>query len=283
MQKTCLVTGSRGFVGRSLVAALKDNDWEVIGADIETGCDVTRWEIAKELKKADCIIHLAARSYVPESFTDPRGYYEDNILSTINALELARLWKAKFIFASSYVYGQPQYLPIDEKHPLLGLNPYAQSKLLCEQLCESYSRHFKVKTIALRFFNIYGPGQSDKFLISSIALQSRRGRIVLSDPEPRRDYVHVDDVVLAYLRALEYEPEGFEVFNIGSGVSHSVREVVDLFVKFSEKKIPVQFLGKQREAEIAETRSNCQKAQQYLNWSARIDFETGLRQLAALT
>jgi nucleoside-diphosphate-sugar epimerase len=283
MQKTCLVTGSRGFVGRALVAALKDDGWEVIGADIETGCDVTRWEIAKDLKRADCIVHLAARSYVPESFTDPRGFYADNIQSTVNALELARLWKAKFIFAGSYVYGQPQYLPIDERHPLAGLNPYSQGKILCEQLCAGYAQYFRIKAISLRIFNIYGPGQNEKFLVPSIAAQARRGWIVLSDPEPRRDFVHVDDVVAAYLRAMEFEPESFEVFNIGSGVSHSVREIVDLFVKYSGKSIPVQFLGKKREAEIAETLSDCNKARQLLNWSARIDFETGIRSLAALS
>ncbi|MBN1932410.1 MAG: NAD(P)-dependent oxidoreductase [Desulfobacterales bacterium] len=281
MRKNCLVTGSSGFVGRVLVAALKNDGYSVIEADIENGLDMGQWELVRDTGKVDNIIHLAARSYVPDSFIDPRSFYANNIQSTINALELARQWNAKFIFASSYVYGQPQYLPVNEAHPLVGLNPYMQSKILGEQLCESYAKLFGVKAIALRTFNIYGPGQNDKFLVPSIAAQAKKGLILLSDPEPRRDYIHVDDVVRAYLRAMEFVPEAFDAFNIGSGTSHSVREIVDLFIKIFGRNIAFKFSGKKRESEIAETRSDCTKAHRFLNWSAKIDFETGIRGLLA--
>jgi len=277
--RSCLVTGSRGFVGRHLVVALSRAGYAVGEADIENGCDLTDWNSFKKLNAANWIIHLAARTFVPESFSDPRRFYDDNIRSTLNALEMARRWNARFILASSYVYGMPHYLPIDEAHPLAGENPYSQSKILCEQLADGYARHFGVPVICLRIFNIYGPGQSDRFLIPSMVKQAKQGHISLGDPEPRRDYVYVDDVVAAYMCALDYESRGCEVFNIGSGTSHSVREIVETYVKASGRPVDLRFSGKKRKGEISDTRSDCRKANRMLGWSAKIDLFEGLQRL----
>ena len=91
-------------------------------------------------------------------------------------LELARQWKVPFIFASSYVYGPPDYLPIDEKHPVKAVNPYMASKALCEDLCKSYARSFDIPVTIIRPFNIYGPGQPDHFLIPKIVKGVSRQR-----------------------------------------------------------------------------------------------------------
>ena len=117
------------------------------------------------------MFHLSSRTFVPDYDRNPRDCYNSNILRTINVLELCRKDQAKIFYVSSYVYGKPKTLPIDEKHRVRAFNPYAQGKLISENLCQGYNRDFGVKVIILRPFNVYGILQKAEFLIPSIIKQ----------------------------------------------------------------------------------------------------------------
>ena len=118
------------------------------------------------------MLHLAAKTFVPNSFKNPEIIYRENYLSMINILEYCRLNSIKkLIFLSSYVYGKPDYLPIDEKHKTHIENPYGRSKLHCESLCNSYAQDYGLDIIVLRPFNIFGNGQNKEFLFPTIINQ----------------------------------------------------------------------------------------------------------------
>ena len=262
-----VVTGSRGFIGSKLLPALKELDHEVIELDIMNGFDISKWESVKEISRFDVVMHLAAISYVPKSYEIPRKMFDVNINGTLNMLELCRINDAKMIFTSSYVYGKPKYLPIDERHPTESFNPYCQSKLIGESLCKSYNKDFGVPVIIFRPFNIYGEGQNDNFLIPMIQKQIKVGKVVkLKDSRPKRDFIHVDDVVSAYCKAVNYNKTEFEIFNLGSGCSYSVQEVAEILVKKSGKEISIEFLEEHRKNEVLDTVANIDKVKKTLNW-----------------
>jgi UDP-glucose 4-epimerase len=300
--KRILVTGSNGFVGNDLVDELKRQDADVLtladhdGRRIDIRDQQRVMRIIKNLslkKKAlpkknytlytirdiDIVYHLAAITSVPFSFENPRETYDVNVLGTLNILELCRSCNAdKIVFASSYVYGQPQYLPIDEKHPLQPTNPYARSKILGEELCRAYNTDFGVKCIILRPFNIYGVGQGKNFLIPSIIAQLRYGKIELKDPTPKRDFIYISDVIDAYIKAGEFNGD-FEVFNIGYGKSYSVKEIVDKIIHLYGKDVKVKYSGERRKNEIMDTVADIKKAKEKLDWKPGVEIDNGLSNL----
>ena len=280
--KRILVTGSRGFVGKNLVEELKRQDADVLTLTDHDGRridirDQQRVEaIINKIRNIDIVYHLAAITSVPFSFENPGETYDVNVLGTLNILELCRSCNAdKIVFASSYVYGQPQYLPIDEKHPLQPTNPYARSKVLGEELCRAYNTDFGVKCIILRPFNIYGVGQGKNFLIPSIIAQLRYGKIELKDPEPKRDFIYISDVIDAYIKAGEFKGN-FDVFNIGYGKSYSVKEIVDKIIRLYGKDVKVKYSGERRKNEIMDTVANIKKAKEKLGWEPHVEIDEGL-------
>jgi len=271
------VTGSSGFVGSHLVEKLIKLGTDMICLDIRDGIDITDWNQIKDTEKFDVLIHLAAKSYVPDSYKLPRNFYYTNIIGTLNALELCRIHKAKMIYTSSYVYGSPQYLPIDEKHPIAVFNPYAQSKIIGEQICNSYNKIFNVSVVILRPFNIYGPGQDSKFLIPSIIKQAKLGKLLLKDPKPKRDFIYIDDMIEAYIKCIEYNDSSFEIFNIGFGKSYSVKEIAEMIAnKFGQEK-DINFTSEKRKDEIINTVADITKAKHLLNWTPNISLKKGLK------
>jgi UDP-glucose 4-epimerase len=270
------VSGSTGFIGAHLVKKLLATGHDVIPINRATGHDVADFETLRNVRPFDIAIHLAARMFVPDAFKNPLSFYNTNVLGTLNMLELCRGFNARMIFPGSYVYGQPEYLPIDEKHPVKAFNPYAQSKLVGEQLCEAYHRDFDVPVIVLRIFNPYGPGQSDNFLIPKLIMQVKTGNIHLDDPRPKRDFIFIDDIVEAFERAASYRESGLEVFNIGSGISYSVAELAKMVVGEFNPAAKVEFSGKVRKNEVMDTVADHTKAGIDLNWTPKILLEEGL-------
>jgi nucleoside-diphosphate-sugar epimerase len=274
------VTGAGGFIGSHLVPRLPEFGHEVVEISRNKGYDLNDWESVKDIPPCNVLIHLAAKTFVPDSFNNPREFYQTNTNLTINALELARKWKAKVIYMSSYFYGPPQYIPVDENHPLNPHNPYAQTKYMSEELCKAYSRDFDVPVIAFRLFNIYGPGQTGSFLIPEILEKIKKGgKISLKDPRPKRDYIHVADVISAIEAALENSNTGFKVFNLGTGQSVSVEELVSTIQILSPKNFEIEYTHEYRKGEVLDSVASVQAALEILNWKPSVDLTEGIKTL----
>ncbi|MFH0865662.1 MAG: NAD(P)-dependent oxidoreductase [Bacteroidota bacterium] len=273
------VTGSSGFVGREIINALKKGNDTVLEIDLLTGIDITRVEDCHSIPRFDIMLHLAAKVFVPDSYKKPEEFYFTNFVGTLNMLELCRKNNARFIYVSSYVYGVPKYVPIDENHPLMAFNPYADTKIMCEELCRSYNKFFNIKTIIVRPTNIYGKGQNENFLLSSILKQAKTGVVNLEDSKPKRDYIYIDDVISAYEKIIYADHLNFEIINIGSGTSYSVKEITDIFNSFFSNKLIINFSELERPNEVQDTRSNIDKAKKILNWKPKFSLIEGIKQM----
>lgn len=270
------VAGSDGFVGRIVCKQLENAGHSVLRIDISHGVDLCDNAIIEQIESIDCFIHLANLVYVPGSYQDPEKYYRINYLTTLNALEICRKYNARLVYASSYIYGAPQYLPVDEKHPICPFNPYAQTKVICEKLCEGYHRDFKVKISILRPFNIYGVGQKGMLLIPEIIGQLKEGKkqIQLKAATPRRDYVNVVDVAGAFVSCIN-DTNDYSVYNVCSGESISVKEITEVINKHLKNKVEFAFSASDRPNEVDETRGSCKKLMS-IGWKPTISFEEGI-------
>jgi nucleoside-diphosphate-sugar epimerase len=275
-----LVTGYSGFIGKYLIDRLSHSSHELILMDLANGFDICDWEQIKHITGIDAIVHLANLSFVPASYEQPKKFYESNYISTLNMLELCRINQAKMIFFSSYVYGHPQYQPIDEKHPIQAFNPYAQTKVICESLCEGYNRDFHVPVTIFRPFNIYGKGQNPNFLIPTIIQQAKKGSIVIKDDRPKRDYIHVKDIVEAVMAAIDTKVSPtLQTFNLGTGISYSVKEIVEQVRKLFNSEIDYQCLNEIRQNEVMDTVADIRKITSELNWEPKISISEGLKMM----
>lgn len=275
--KKILITGAKGFVGAAVLQLLKSKGYDVIETHGTVTHNLCDWEFVKDLPKADVIIHLAGKSFVPDSFTNPLSFYNNNIISTLNILEKAKKDGAKVIFFSTYVYGSPEYLPIDEEHKMNPKNPYTQSKIIGEELCEAYHRDFNVPVTIFRPFNIYGAGQGLSFFIPTIISQLNNKEIHLNDSRPKRDFIYIDDVVAAVEKSIHIHENSFNIYNLGTGVSTSVKDVLDMLVKLSNSKARVIFSEIVRKGEVLDTIADITKIKKELNWHPKVTIEEGLK------
>lgn len=274
-----VVTGASGFLGQHLCKKLNAEGVKVIEVSRTTGYDVTNNGSLNNLPPFSALFHLAAHTYVPDSYNKTALFFSTNINGTINALELCKKHKAHFLFAGSYIYGQPQSLPISEKHPLSLWNPYATSKIIGEELCQSYSKEFGFSATSLRIFNIYGAGQNPTFLIPKIIEGIKKGKLELETATPKRDFVFVDDVAHAFLLAFKSSLHGFNAFNVGYGKSYSVADVVDYTKKILKSKITVGYNNTLRPTEVADVIADCSKIKSVLGWEPKIDLQEGLKKM----
>ena len=274
------VTGSSGFIGHHLMKKLKERKFNVIALDLKNNVDISNWDHIKNLKNIDLIFHLAGKTYVPYAYKEPKEFYAANVLGTLNILELCRKINARMVYTSSYIYGEPKKLPINEDHPINGTNPYTRSKIISEDLCRGYSNDFGVKIIIIRPFNVYGINQSKNFLIPSIIEQIKKNKeIVLKDPTPKRDYVYIDDLIDAFIKSIYLENYVLEIFNIGSGISISVNEIVNMITGRFKYAITVKFTGEKRINEISDTVADIKKAKKILKWNPKINFKSGIKKI----
>lgn len=273
-----IVTGAGGFIGRRLVERLETLGKKVLPVTRQEGdiCDPQFWNA---LPAASTLFHLAGRSYVPDSWSDNVNFMNANVLGTQQALNWCKGNGADIVFASAYVYGQPQRLPINEDHPLRPNNPYALSKCLAEQLCEFATEHDNLSVTALRLFNVYGAGQRPEFLIPTILKQiASKSEITVMDLEPRRDYVYVEDVISAFLSAID-APSGYNCINIGSGVSLSVREIVEIAQSVCGTSLPVSSACLGRRNELPDVRADIFRAKTLLGWHPKWEFAAGIQDM----
>lgn len=273
------VAGSEGFVGSNVCIQLTAAGHEIIPIDVTKGVDLCDAAVVNQIPQIDCFIHLANLVFVPASYADPAKFYRVNYLTTLNALEVCRKWNARLVYISSYIYGPPQYLPVDENHPICPFNPYAQTKVICEKMCEGYHRDFGVPVSIVRPFNIYGVGQQGKLLIPEIIGQLKEGNTViqLKASSPRRDYINVVDVARAIVTcAMSNEP--FGAYNACSGESVSVKEITEIINRNLRHKVEFRFAASDRPNEVDESRGSCEKLKS-LGWNPSIGFEEGIKEI----
>lgn len=272
---TILITGAGGFIGSHLLPELKEN-FKVIIAPPASILDIRNEEKVLKLPKAKFVIHLAGIIDVPFSWEDPGQVISTNTIGTANILDYCVKNKASLIYPSSYAYGDPKYLPTDEKHPVKSENPYAVSKLAAESLCGVYQKKYGLNVTIFRIFNVYGPGQSMKMVIPKmIAGLIDRNCIEVQTGKPKRDMVFISDVVESFLLALK-NGNGLVVYNVGSGKSYSVREMAKKLIKISGGS--AKFIDKKtpRSNDIPETMANIKKIQQQLGWRPKVNIDEGL-------
>lgn len=271
-----IVTGASGFLGRALAADLASSGEAVVALCRSDGGDVTR--DALPIRPRDHVYHLAARTGVQQSWEDPEAFHRVNTLGTIRVLEACRRAGASLTYVSAYVYGLPRRLPIDESAPVEPANPYALSKLMAEQACRFYAQHFGVRCVILRLFNVFGPGQSNAFLVPRIveqALDPTCPEIAVMDLDPRRDFLYVTDAVAA-MRAAARLSVPFAVFNVGSGRSYSVAEVVAAAVAAAGVNKPVRSEAAPRRNEVSDVVADTSALASATGWSPRVTLAEGL-------
>ncbi len=307
-----LVVGGGGYIGSHIVAALSEAGYApvtldnlysgyrdaVIAGDFIEG-DLNDRELLNRVLDAHDFIgvmHFAAHIEVNESVRDPAKYYRNNVASTQNLLDaMVRYGVNAFIFSSTAaIFGEPQYVPIDEQHPKAPVNPYGRSKWMVEQLLEDYDHAYGLKSCALRYFNAAGADphrrlgerhQPESHLIP-LVLQAANGRrefITLfgtdyntPDGTCIRDYIHVSDLCDAHLLALEQLTQGGDSdrYNLGNGQGYSVQEVIDAAAKVTGREIPV-VRGERRPGDPARLVADSAHAQSKLGWTSRFaDLDT---------
>ncbi|QPJ61172.1 MAG: NAD-dependent epimerase/dehydratase family protein [Candidatus Nitronauta litoralis] len=274
-----LVTGAAGFLGRALMSALETRNIPAMGVDIKDG-DIADPAFLKTLpEKLDRVFHLAAQTYVPDSWERPQDFIRTNALGTGNILQHCVKNKTPVTLISGYLYGTPEQLPIPESHPLTAGNPYGLSKKLAEEMGEFYHRVHNVPITIIRPFNIYGPGQNIKFLIPTIIDQVLNGdKVEILDLAPKRDFLFYEDLVEALILTRDCTG-GLEKFNIGSGYSIDVKEVIDTIQRVAGTDKPVHSKEIRRQNEVMDVVADITRAKTQLGWTPRHSFEDGIRKI----
>jgi nucleoside-diphosphate-sugar epimerase len=273
--KSVLVTGANGFIGSHLVPALVSAGYTVF---THSTCEGDIRNCTLSFEGVGHVFHLAAQTFVPESWSAPLKFYEVNVLGTVNVLEFCRACGASLTLMSSYVYGRPSRLPISEEDPLGAFNPYSHTKILAEETSLYYQRQFGVPVTIVRPFNVYGPRQDRRFLIPKIltqAIDPARAVIVVADLRPRRDYLFITDLI-RLLVGTAFRREG-GIFNAGSGFSWGVGEVISLVNGLLEVPKSVQANGPMRPDEVFEVIADISRARHALGWEPRVPFRDGLQ------
>ena len=277
MKGSILVTGSKGFIGKHLLEKL--SRLEIIYKEFDG--DIKKTESFGHFNNESIsrVIHLAGISIVTESWEDPVTYYHNNTFGTLNVLEFCKEKKIPLIFISSYVYGIPDEMLITEETPPKPNNPYAHSKYMAEQMCEFYSASYDIPITVLRPFNVYGKGQSENFVIPHIINQVlNEDKIIIKDLNPKRDYIYVDDVADAIITTLKCEKK-YSVYNVASGISHSVKELIEIIQDLARTEKPIISENNTRKNEINNIEVDISKTMKELNWHPSTSIKNGLAEM----
>jgi len=298
-----LVTGGAGFIGSHLVNWLLKQGCEVTALDnLSTGKlenlkeflddsgfkfvkgDLrNRRDVEEAVRDADAVFHLAAITSVPYSVKHPNVTMKVNVEGTRKLLEAClRRRVERFIYISSCaVYGEPKYLPIDEKHPTRPISPYAESKLEAERICRDFQEAYGLKTTVLRPFNVYGPRmRSGQYggVIARFIERLRLGRppIIYGDGGQTRDFIHVEDAVRAMILALDNEKAAGRTFNVATGTPTSISRLAQLLIDlFGAKEIKPRH-RKPRIGDVKYSYASIREAKAILGFKPKISLEDGL-------
>lgn len=303
---TILVTGGTGYIGSHMVKMLLLNGHEVVVVDKEESpnisaltavkiisCDLTNKVALNEVfnrYKISAVFHFASYISVSESVQDPHKYYQNNLIATLNLLDLMRQYDVKkMIFSSTAaVYGMPQDVPLTLSHPLQPVNPYGKSKLMQEQILQDYAVAYGIKVACLRYFNAagahpdWGVGECHHpethlipLLLNSL-IHKTEFSVFGNDYETQdgtcvRDYIHVIDICQAHLEASRYLEEvkdNYCCFNLGSGVGYSVKEIISIAEEVTGQKVMIKWHAK-RAGDVSVLLADPSETIKKLSWLAK--------------
>lgn len=307
--KNILVMGGAGYIGSHTVKHLVENGYNVIVADNlsmghkEAVNPNAKFEIADLMDKEslrvvfkkypiDTVIHFAAFIAVGESVENPAKYYTNNVIGTLNLLDVMLEFDVKKIVFSSTaaVFGNPIYTPIDEKHTTNPINPYGQTKLMIEKIFEDYRRAYGLLYIAFRYFNAsgcsfdgsIGEAHNPETHLIPLVLKAIKGECenikIFGDdydtPDGTciRDYIHVEDLAVAHRLAVENIDKYSGTLNLGTSKGTSVKEIIDISEKITGKRCPV-VIEKRRAGDPAILSATSNKAKEILGWLPKYNME----------
>lgn len=301
-----LVTGGAGFIGSHLVDRLMNEGYEVVVLDnfsagkignvqrhlgsgnfhLVRGDLRNLEDVRKAVGDVNVVFHLAAIVNVPLSIEDPLLVNDVNVRGTLNLLEASVKENVEdFIYISTCaVYGEACYLPINEEHPIMPLSPYAISKLAAEHYCKIFHQIHGLKTACLRFFNVYGPRQSEgpySGVITQFISRLRQNKppIIYGDGEQTRDFLYVKDAVEANMLVLSCKHCAGEVINIGTGKPTTINELAKvLMCMFGESSVKPEYVAL-RAGDIRNSYADIGKAEKMLGYKPKIAMEEGIRML----
>lgn len=289
-----LVTGGAGFIGQHLVRRLGATDAvsEVVCLDVVTqpsqlglypGVQVKVGDIRDQracldaAERADSIIHLGAVASVPASISHPRSTHEINVTGTLNVLEAARTKKVPHVIvaSSSAVYGEHPEGKKHEQLPVQFLSPYAASKGATESYALAYGVSYDIQTLAFRFFNVFGPGQTADHPYAAViprflaAIKQGKSLEIYGDGEQTRDFVSVHTVVDALVEASTRQLASSAPINIASGTSISLNSLVGLLEQIHQTPVAVDYLS-ERPGDIRHSGASTEALQELIpNLSGR--------------
>ena len=309
-----LVTGGAGYIGSHLVMALLEKGEDVIVFDsLELGHAETIETLKKYgnlkfvkgnlknldeirgaflVNKIDSVVHFAAYSQVAESVKNPQKYYYNNVYGTLNLLNaMLEFGVKKIVFSSTAAtYGEPVYTPIDEKHPQQPINPYGNSKLMVEKIMDDYDKAYGLKSVRLRYFNVAGADskarigewhEPETHLIPNV-LKAKEDKVFKMfgtdydtiDGTCVRDYINVEDLAQAHIKALDYLNNGGETnfFNLGTTEGNSVKEVFTACEEVKGTTIPLEICPR-RGGDPATLVADNKKAKEVLGWIPQHDLK----------
>lgn len=298
--RTILVTGGAGFIGSHIAEALVPDNTVRILDDLSGGrrsnvpdeASLIEADVrdTSELKRAvdgvDIIFHEAAEVSVASSVDAPLETNRTNADATLTLLEAARREDARVVFASSAaVYGHPETVPITEDHSKEPTSPYGVSKLVADHYVRLYASLYDIPTVALRYFNVYGPRQPGgdySGVISTFVDQARSGGpiTVHGDGEQTRDFVHVADVVRANLRAAT-TPNVGRAYNVGTGSSVTIATLAETIRTIADSESPIVHRDPRR-GDIRHSLAETDAARERLDFETTVPLEEGLQTLESL-
>ena len=297
-----LITGGAGFIGSSIIPELKSSGHKLFVIDnLSFGKrelasvsdsffakvdirDKGKIELIFEEFKPDWLLHLAAIHFIPYCNRNPIETIEVNTKATLNLLNIAKKYKKlKGVLLASTAAVYPIHNTfINESLPPDPVDIYGISKLICEHLLHEFYLETSINSIVCRFFNAFGPNETNPHLIPEILSQIKNGNrvIKLGNLEPKRDFIHTFDMSRAVRGLIEKPGEGYEIFNLGRGIEYSVSEVVKAFEKAIKSPITIeQDASRKRKTDRLHLLADITKLKKYLNWEPKESLESGITQM----
>jgi UDP-glucose 4-epimerase len=299
-----LVTGGAGFIGSNLVKKLLEMGEDVrILDNFATGKrenvlpyinnphltviegDLRSFHIVRTaVKGVDYILHQGALPSVPRSINDPITTNDVNILGTLNILEAAKEFGVKRVVcaSSSSIYGNSETLPKVETMPVNPMSPYALTKYAQERYCQIYYNLYGLETVALRYFNVFGPNQDPTSQYSAVIpkfiklMSEDKEPVIYGDGTQSRDFTYIDNVVYANILACNAEKAAGEVINIACGESYTLLELVKMINEILGKNIKTRF-APERPGDVKHSLANIDKAKELLDFKVKMNFIKGIQ------